>query len=194
MPRSVLKRLRTKLKRTSGKRPAADEGQLTNENELLKSSKEVPEVGDGDSKTESESERQVDIPATKKHIYPQVCPECHHAWVERRFGDIERHRNARIGESKDEDCLLWTVISQGPEDTEVEDVSAAVGEIKLMTETFASDGISLTGGELGAKSTESINLKRGSENGVEKSVGSTLEDSEGAALELRDDAEEIVSE
>jgi hypothetical protein len=62
-----------------------------------------------------------------------------------------------------------------------------------MTETFASNGISSTGGELGAKSTESINLKRGSENGVEKSVGSTLEDSEGAALELGDDAEEIVS-
>ena len=179
----------------SGKRLAADVGQFRDENEAMNPSKEIPEgVGDGNSKTESEGERQVDLPATKKHIYPQVCPECHHAWVERRFGDIGRHRNARIGESKDEDCLLWNVISRDPEDAEVEDMSTAVGGVKFMTEAFASDGISSTDGELGTKSTESIDLKHGSENGIEKPAESALGGPEGTALELRDDAEEIVRE
>ena len=70
MPCSALKRLQTKLKRISGKRPAADKGQLRDESEVIKPSKEEPEVGDGDSITESEREKQVDIPATKRHIYP----------------------------------------------------------------------------------------------------------------------------
>ena len=75
MSHSALERLWTELKRISDKRLTTDKGHLWDKNKVIKLSKKGHEIKNIDSETESKSERQADIPATKKHIYSQVCSE-----------------------------------------------------------------------------------------------------------------------
>ena len=50
---------------------------------------------------------------SQSRFYPQICPECHYAWMEDRFHDIRRYQQTTREGSKDEDCLLWNVIGNG---------------------------------------------------------------------------------
>lgn len=46
------------------------------------------------------------------NLHPHVCAECHHAWKEKRFDDVGRHK-VQTSMIRDEDCLLWKIISHG---------------------------------------------------------------------------------
>lgn len=83
----------------STKRTAAVEGLLREEDEALQMN--ASDITDGESGLQ------------RKHIFPQVCAECHHAWMENRYRDIGRHRLEKTENFTDESCLLWNLISSG---------------------------------------------------------------------------------
>lgn len=88
----------------NGKHAASEGFQAPGNDATAEGTKNDEELKDDNNKSQSGIGEDRKLPA--KHIYPQVCAEYHYAWVERRFGDIGKHRAERMSESKGEDCLL----------------------------------------------------------------------------------------
>lgn len=143
-----------------------------------------------DPNDDSEVDESEEGSAETAPCYPQVCAECHHAWLENRYRDVGGHRVLKNEGFKDEDCLLWHFVHDGPStDADRQYVTTAVDNMDLPQGSPEKEQMGLVVGENDHK--DELDEKIESEGEGDESIERNNVNFETTALDLRDDEEDV---
>ena len=138
---------------------------------------------------DAEIQESGEAPVKAAPYYPQVCSECHKAWLENRYQDVGNHRKSRA--VSNQGCLLWQLTHIRGSDglSDEQELITSVDALDLAQDPSATHEVGSVDWETGVE--DRLNIIHNSETENEELIERNDKYYEATTFDSRHDGEDV---